>query len=570
MKNITIISFFIFLYSSAMMGQGTCDRMADSLQLVALYNSTDGPNWSNSWDLTMPMNTWYGIGLNADGCVRIIEAWGSGMDGTLPMLDLPFLERLDLSSTSLDGPIPDLQLPSLTYFNAFGCQFDGLVPNFSGMPNLEYLNLSSNYSVSLQEFTHLPNLIYLNVGDCLAGLPAFDSLPNLEYIYVGGNITSLIPTLASSTQMKVIRASWTDYEQAVPDYSHMPNLHHLGLRASHSGLFATGSFVNPAGFPSLTYLGVDNGAFTFDDLLPFAMVDTFIYAPQYDIEYLETFNYALVGETVELHVPVDSFVNNNVYEWKLEGQLAATTSSNSYWIQSAAKSDSGEYVTTITNPTLPDLTLKTRPFQLYVYDSLSNIMIQPDTQQNIQPGAQIPLINMSFSPNQPLGMRVFYIMTDTLGNVLKTVSSASFIDISYSTVGVFRVYGGLSLQGEAPQIGDNIFAMDDSLRRFKVSDNFMPIIVGTPTSIDHALDAGLELMPNPATDILRFHIPESLVVPQKGWTLEIMTLEGQVVHHMSEVFRSSIEFHVGDYPTGVYLLRLRDQEKQWNMRWVKE
>lgn len=570
MKNLTIFFFFLIVCGSTIIGQTGCDRMADSLQLVALHDSTDGPNWNDPWDLSMPMNTWYGIQLTPDGCVKKISAWAQDMDGNLPVLDLPFLEWLDINGSRLEGVIPDLKLPSLIFFDGSFNEFDGLTPNFSHMPNLEELNLSNNYSLSFQNFTHFPNLVNLNMSDCLASIPSYDSLPSLEYVNVAGNSGFVMPSLASSTKMKEIRASWTSYEQPVPDYSHMPHLYHLELRASSTGLWSlsTGSFANPSGFPSLTYLAVDGGAFTFDDLLPFVNVNTFIYAPQYEIE-MPLHSYALVGDMVELHVPVDSFVSNNVYEWHNGGQLASTTTTNSYWISSAAKSDSGEYVTTITNASLPDLTLETRPYQLHVYDSLSIISVQPNTQQNIQAGAQTPLINMSFSPNQPQGMQVFYVMTDTLGNVLKT-ANGSWLDINSSTAGSFRGYGVLSLQTAAPQIGDNIFAMDDSLARFKVSENFMPIQVGSATSLESAFDAGLQLMPNPTNDVLRLRIPESLPVPPAGWAIDIMTLEGQLIHQEAERFNSSIELDVADYPKGVYLLRLRNQEQQWNMRWVKE
>ncbi|MCH8838691.1 MAG: hypothetical protein IIA60_13000 [Candidatus Marinimicrobia bacterium] len=34
---------------------------SDSLALVALYDSTDGANWTNTWDLNTPVDTWYGV-----------------------------------------------------------------------------------------------------------------------------------------------------------------------------------------------------------------------------------------------------------------------------------------------------------------------------------------------------------------------------------------------------------------------------------------------------------------------------------------------------------------------------
>ena len=45
-------------------------RQQDSLALVALYNATNGPNWTNSWDFNAAHGALgYGVFLNAEGCV---------------------------------------------------------------------------------------------------------------------------------------------------------------------------------------------------------------------------------------------------------------------------------------------------------------------------------------------------------------------------------------------------------------------------------------------------------------------------------------------------------------------
>jgi hypothetical protein len=50
-------------------------RQQDSLQLVALYNATNGANWINhkNWVTTKPIQEWEGISVNANGCVSSIE-----------------------------------------------------------------------------------------------------------------------------------------------------------------------------------------------------------------------------------------------------------------------------------------------------------------------------------------------------------------------------------------------------------------------------------------------------------------------------------------------------------------
>ncbi|MBK8737348.1 MAG: hypothetical protein IPL98_16160 [Saprospiraceae bacterium] len=46
--------------------------MADSLELVKLYNSLDGPNWTNKTNWLVPgksIDTWYGVIINDSRCV---------------------------------------------------------------------------------------------------------------------------------------------------------------------------------------------------------------------------------------------------------------------------------------------------------------------------------------------------------------------------------------------------------------------------------------------------------------------------------------------------------------------
>ena len=35
----------------------------DSLALISLYDSTDGPNWENIWDLKTKVEDWYGVNI---------------------------------------------------------------------------------------------------------------------------------------------------------------------------------------------------------------------------------------------------------------------------------------------------------------------------------------------------------------------------------------------------------------------------------------------------------------------------------------------------------------------------
>src|SRR4051812_14572330 len=74
----------------------------DSLALVDLYNSTDGPNWSDksNW-LTGPVSTWYGITVTGTRVTRI-NLHSNSLNGNIPasISSLANLNFLDLGSMS--------------------------------------------------------------------------------------------------------------------------------------------------------------------------------------------------------------------------------------------------------------------------------------------------------------------------------------------------------------------------------------------------------------------------------------------------------------------------------------
>ncbi len=89
--------------------------------LIALYETTDGPNWLNSdnWLTDAPLGEWYGVDTDASGRVvrlDLVGMWDSensqrirhGLSGAIPaeLGGLANLERLSLGNNELTGPIP--------------------------------------------------------------------------------------------------------------------------------------------------------------------------------------------------------------------------------------------------------------------------------------------------------------------------------------------------------------------------------------------------------------------------------------------------------------------------------
>jgi len=99
----------------------TC-RERDSLVLVDFYRATNGQKWLNQWDLNQPINTWFGVFLNEEGCLTCLdldgvadckqtndtESKGNNVTGHLTdrIGELENLEALYLSHNQLSSVLP--------------------------------------------------------------------------------------------------------------------------------------------------------------------------------------------------------------------------------------------------------------------------------------------------------------------------------------------------------------------------------------------------------------------------------------------------------------------------------
>ena len=88
------------------------DRQAspDRDALVALYNATDGANWTNNtnWLGDAPIGQWYGVTTNASGRVTELDLKENWLSGTIPpaLGNLANLTILVLYNNQLSGTIP--------------------------------------------------------------------------------------------------------------------------------------------------------------------------------------------------------------------------------------------------------------------------------------------------------------------------------------------------------------------------------------------------------------------------------------------------------------------------------
>jgi Secretion system C-terminal sorting domain len=238
-------------------------RCSDSLQLVSLYNSTAGANWTNKWVLTQPMTTWYGVTLNATGCVSVIDldgninggsVDGNNLVGTIPNINLPNLQKLILVGNKLSGSLPNFSLLNLQELELSYNQLSGNIPNFN-LPNLQGLGLGSNQlSGNIPNF-NLPNLqgLVLSSNQLSGSIPIFNFL-NLRILYLGLNkLSGNIPNF-NFPILQTLELSSNVLTGSIPNFS-LPNLTRLYLSTNQlSGCIPQGIKTN---CPLITATGGD-------------------------------------------------------------------------------------------------------------------------------------------------------------------------------------------------------------------------------------------------------------------------------------------------------------------------
>lgn len=123
---------------------------AECEALVALYNSTDGPNWrlSTDWLDTNTPCSWYGVQCRG-GHVAYLGLFSNRLRGFIPpqLGDLTNLESLILHDNQLSGGIPPElgNLTNLIHLRLFNNQLSGPIPpQLGNLRSLAHLVLKSN------------------------------------------------------------------------------------------------------------------------------------------------------------------------------------------------------------------------------------------------------------------------------------------------------------------------------------------------------------------------------------------------------------------------------------------
>lgn len=236
---------------------GACDRQSDSLALVDFYFATGGNQWFVDWDFTEPIDLWYGVSLNAEGCVESINmSDNNNLTGTIPDLNLPNCRFINLSNNKLSGQIPNFthlsiivninldnnqiegtlpvfNMPILQSFSAKNNKIGGELTGFINAANLLRLDLSYNQLTGTIPFlTNLNNLQILNLNNNqLTGqIPNFITLSQLRELHLENNfLTGTIPNFSVLQNLSLLDLSNNQIAGAIPDFPTLRRLHYLDL-----------------------------------------------------------------------------------------------------------------------------------------------------------------------------------------------------------------------------------------------------------------------------------------------------------------------------------------------------
>ena len=238
--------------------------------LVALYEATDGPNWTmnTNW-LTDHGLAWHGVRV-IDGHVTELDLQANGLSGELPdaLGNLSNLEYLHLGTNNLSDGIPDAlgNLSSLEYLSLDFNALSGEIPSSLGnLSNLETLGLGDNalsgeIPSSLGNLSNLETL-NLDFNDLSGEIPSsLGNLSNLERLQLWGNgLSGEIPlSLSNLSNLEGLYLGDNDLSGGIPGaLGNLSNLKYLFLSRNCLSGEIPSSLGNLSNLETLNLLGND-------------------------------------------------------------------------------------------------------------------------------------------------------------------------------------------------------------------------------------------------------------------------------------------------------------------------
>jgi len=564
----------------------------DSLALVALYNSTNGPNWTNNigW-LKGPLTTWYGVILNSDGRVGSINLSGNNLSGSITsslenltelstlnlsynnfsgiipsaLFNLSTLYTLDLSYNKFSGTIPNIPLTGLSNLSTMDLsnnQLTGTIPNsFNNLLNLYTLDLSNNQLSgtlpSLISDSSMLSVLYLSNNNFSGTLPAnflkgipymnvldlsnnkfsgaiptqLYKLPYLTTLDLSGNkfSGSISSSIGNLIYLSILSLADNQLSGNIPsDVNSLTQLTRLDLSDNH----LSGSIPNVfSSLNQLFLLDISNNNFIFDGMNNIANLSSVYsntYAPQSTVE--------LHNNGGKLSVTVGGNLSNTIYSWYNNSTFISST----YGDSSFTTTGTGNYYVTAKNTLAPQLTLFS-----------DTISINP-----------LPLTWLNFTAN-PINGKIVLNWETT-----KEVNSDYFI-IEHSTDS--KTFANI---GKLPSTGNvtNYYSLTDNCsgnginyyRLQNVDKNGSTTYSKVIGCEWFGIGRQLTIYPNPAKNYITILLGDNT----NGSTLLVYDNTGRKVAEQPCNATKEIQMNVQSFTNGTYIILLKTGSKSFSEKLV--
>lgn len=209
---------------------------SDKDALIALYNATDGANWTNKWDLNDSPQNWYGVTIDDLGNVVEIDLYRNNLNGIIPVEigKLTNLKKLFLNGVKGTIPVEITNLVNLESLLLLGWSMrtisegmeglTGTIPvEIGSLTKLKYLNLSWNQLTGAipSQIGSLNNLTILNLrqNQLTGTIPSvIGNLTKLNDLDLSQNqLTGTIsPVIGNLTSLKYLTLSGNQFTGEIP------------------------------------------------------------------------------------------------------------------------------------------------------------------------------------------------------------------------------------------------------------------------------------------------------------------------------------------------------------------